>query len=436
MAEKNRSRTYLYLACAVLFLGMLVCNLLTDLCVDDFLYYHSFADGSRITSVFAIFPSMLAHAKSMNGRLVAHFFVQLSLLLPMPVFKIVNSALFVLQVWLICRIAAGGKNVNALLLCTAAGLIWIFEPAFGEVNLWLDGSCNYLWCAVAELAFFLPYADEFLTGRQMKSTALKILFIVFGLLAGWYGENASAAAIFVVFVFLCLIRFYRHQRPGFEKIGAFVAALAGYALMMSSPAEWKNKASAMSLGAYRRNFISALEMLREFWPLIALFVILFVLACTAKTKKEIRIVAGVMAAGAFFANFMMVAASYYPERSAFFPCVLLVLADMILLTDLSRTKYKACVACCIAVTLLLTAYWGCIGLNDIYTTHLSVRANESAILDSKARGTADVSVPMVYPQTKYSAVYGLKYLDTQDASSWPNSSIAAYYGVRSVIGLE
>ncbi len=60
-----------------IFLLLLLCNFLTDLVADDFVYIYSFENGERITGIFQIFGSMKAHSLIMNGRLFAHFFVQL-----------------------------------------------------------------------------------------------------------------------------------------------------------------------------------------------------------------------------------------------------------------------------------------------------------------------------------------------------------------------
>ena len=101
---------------AAIFLLLLFCNHETDLVADDYRYCFSYADGSRITSVEQIFPSMAAHRSSMNGRVIAHFLVQLFLMLPKAVFNPVNALFFTLLVWLICRLAVRNGSVNNLLL--------------------------------------------------------------------------------------------------------------------------------------------------------------------------------------------------------------------------------------------------------------------------------------------------------------------------------
>ena len=87
----------LLVLCICVYTFMLACNLLTGLCVDDFSYFNDFsAKGERIDSFWRIFSSLEAHMKIMNGRTIAHFFVHLFLYLPLPIFKIINAAAFVL----------------------------------------------------------------------------------------------------------------------------------------------------------------------------------------------------------------------------------------------------------------------------------------------------------------------------------------------------
>ena len=43
-------------------------------------------------------------------------------------------------------------------------------------------------------------------------------------------------------------------------------------------------------------------------------------------------------------------------------------------------------------------------------------------------------MPLVEGSTKYSGIYCLRYLDTQDPTTWPNADMAKFYGVRSMLG--
>lgn len=43
---------------------------------------------------------------------------------------------------------------------------------------------------------------------------------------------------------------------------------------------------------------------------------------------------------------------------------------------------------------------------------------------------------MVEAETEYSGLYGLAYLSTVTSESWPNNSMAPYFGVQSILGVE
>ena len=51
-----------------------------------------------------------------------------------------------------------------------------------------------------------------------------------------------------------------------------------------------------------------------------------------------------------------------------------------------------------------------------------------------ASGEKNVQLPRPYAKTKYSAIEGLDYLSTEDASDWSNVYMALYYGFDSIIG--
>ena len=162
MKKWNRSAKVAWILYGAIFLLMLVCNVLSLYIMDDFKYQFSFMDDTRITSLSQIIPSMIGHAYDMNGRLVAHAWVQLFALTPLWVFDIVNAAVFVLQIALVCRICQGGGERKNIMIPVVFCLFWLFEPVFAQANLWQDGACNYLWSIVACLLFLGYFVAEYI----------------------------------------------------------------------------------------------------------------------------------------------------------------------------------------------------------------------------------------------------------------------------------
>ncbi len=112
--------------------------------------------------------------------------------------------------------------------------------------------------------------------------------------------------------------------------------------------------------------------------------------------------------------------------------MLLIAADAVLISELFSGKAKLSVLCAAAVLVLPTLYWGVYGFADITNVYLQVRTNETTITEAAARGESSVTVPYIETQTRYSALDGLKYLDTEDPQSWPNDAMADVLGIGEI----
>ena len=56
------------------------------------------------------------------------------------------------------------------------------------------------------------------------------------------------------------------------------------------------------------------------------------------------------------------------------------------------------------------------------------------MVEAVAAGERDIQVPRPYARTKYSAMEGLAYLNTEDITDWPNVYMAKYFGADSMTG--
>ena len=140
------------------FVLILIYNIFTPMYADDFSYSYSFADGSKITSVLDIFPSMYAHYYSMNGRLITHFLSQLFLLLGKNVFNIINTfAFLVLGIIIYTHVYGSMEDIKNKQLAVIYIFLFLFIPDFGQSILWLDGCSNYLYGTIIALAFLIPF---------------------------------------------------------------------------------------------------------------------------------------------------------------------------------------------------------------------------------------------------------------------------------------
>lgn len=414
-----------------MFLLMLLGNFLTPYSVDDWTYMHSFATGERITDLGDIFPSMAAHAQFVNGRLFAHFWVQLFLLLPKAVFNIVNALVFTGSVVLLARLAQRGEERNNLFLLMSFCAVWVFVPAFGQVFFWLDGACNYGWGCAAGLAFLAPYIRLFERDTQ-KRPVFWLLWMLMGFYTGAYLENVAISAIFLSLLLLVGRRCLRKKKNGSLPYLPVLAAAGGFLFMLLCPAESAKTGADRTLAALGTGFVAALKAYRALAVLLVVFVLALVLALWYHARRERVLLAAALLLGSLCANFALSIASYYPERCLAFPALLLILADGVLLSELFSGKTSLLVLCTAAVLVLPALYWGVYGFADITSVYLQVRQNEAAITEAAGRGENSVTVPYVETQTRYPALYGIKYLDTEDPQSWPNDAMADVLGIGEI----
>ena len=130
----------------------------------------------------------------------------------------------------------------------------------------------------------------------------------------------------------------------------------------------------------------------------------------------------------------MAAAAYYPDRSMVFSTVLLIGANAILFAQVWEGEWKPVPACLAAVVLLYTVYFMIPGVTDVYRSGRALRENERYIIACRDAGQREIRVPMVRANTKYSANHGLMYLSTESGEVWPNTSMAKFFEVDSIIG--
>ena len=418
---------------AAVFLLLLYCNRHTALVADDFRYCFSFADGNRMTSLSQLFPSMAAHRHSMNGRVIAHALVQLFLMLPKPVFNVVNALFFAALVRLICRPALGRSEHNALLTAAVFGCLWVLQPEFGQVFLWLDGAVNYLWCAVFCLLWLLPWAESFLNDRE-PSKPVQVLLVLSSPLVGAYSENSSVALIFLSLVFLALRIFFDKKRVPLWMILAPVLALGGFFFLMLAPATAANKAAEMKLSVLLGNFVETGAFYLRFCPLLLSFALFYFLAVKNGMDLRRRMLAALYLLGSLAGHFVLTFALYCAGRSTYIGLALLLAANALLFPPLLKTGAKNLLVALCAVCLVFTVWRVCAGVRDILRTDYLLVFNRELIEEAAANGERDLQVPRPYANTKYSALEGLPYLNTEDPSDWPNVYMAKYYGVDSIIG--
>lgn len=418
----------------LLFLVMLVLNFMTPLLSDDFSYSFSFDEDIRMEHLSQIIPSMQAHRSILNGRVIAHSMVQFFLILPKAVFNIVNTLNILLLAFLFSRFFEGDKKRTALLLACGAFFIWNYSPAFGQNFLWLDGAVNYSWGISVFLLFILPYALLYLRGGRDMKPVLKVLFVILGFIAGAYSENGSISAIFAV-VCLSVLILIRDKKLPLHLILAFSASILGFLFLMSAPAT-SGRSAEMNFSYLARNIIkiacSAKEVLL---PLYIVFAVTFVLALPSPEKKNRLIISGILFLSGLGSLAAFIFANYFTDRHFCFTIVFTVLACLINLDILAENGKPYIARMLNAATAVLFIFNFALGFIDIASTFGKALQREAEIAAALNAGEKSVKLEIYQPSTPYSAAYGLD--DVQplpEPDTWPNCSVAMYYGFDSVLG--
>ncbi len=432
----NASRRAIWAALGLIGLFMLLLNLLTHYVADDFAYMESFKTQWWIESVWDIFPSMAVHARIMNGRLISHGLGQLFMLWPKAVFDVVNAVVFTGFIYALYSLVRPEKGDDLLLLTAIFAAVWYFMPVFGQVALWQTGSVNYLWALLFGLLFLRPFILRYRGGQAAVPLWKKLLFSVLALPFGMYTEVTSFICIFLGLCFIVLGRVVKKQSLRTWLFIPIAAAVAGYILMMSMPAQMKAKGSGLYLALLLQNFKNATAMLRSngLWLLIA-WAAAMVMGLFARVDPERLTESVIYAAGAVAANYMLTAASYYPERCFCTTAMLLIAAVAVLVPGLIERGRAEAVSCVGGALAVVTALSLITGVYDIWHTHTSYSAREISIAEAKAAGEDKAVLRLIFPETKYSACWGLKDLDVESIDAWPNGYMGAYYGIR-VLGTE
>ena len=431
-AQKNRLRLFSLLLPLGIFLWMLALNRMTPYICDDYTYMNSFLTGERLQSLWEIIPSMYRHSFTMNGRLISHGLEQVFMLMPPIVFDVVNGAVFVLTLYLVHRLCAGGQDLR--LFGAVFCMFWLFTPDFGQVALWQVGAVNYFWSLTACVLFFAPALIRFQTGRDILKNKLHwALFCVYSFFFGWYNEIASFVGLCMVICLVILDVWMNKSRFQPWRLLPVLFGFVGFAVMLSAPAQSANKQeAALTLYVLLRRFVSySLKFGALFAPLLAAFAWLLYKGVREKLPVKTLTVAGLFALAGICANYMPIVAAYYPRRCMCTSALMLIMGCCFLAAPLMKQKAVR-VGC--AVLAVLTLFAGALGLWDISDSYRQFRLREETIAASIEAGQLDVTANVVQPHTPYSGFWGLRDLSTEDTQTWPNYDMARFYGIDSIIG--
>ncbi len=428
----------------VIFLSM---NLLTPNFTDDYAYSfvwdgehdgnfrNDIGDLKRIESFSDIFVSQYSHWMTWGGRTVAHIFVQFFAWQGKIFFDFANAIIFSILALIIYFLGTGKFSIpQSSILIPIFFALWFCLPEFFQTTLWMTGSCNYLWMAVFQFAFLIPFVLKFWNDKFKISPAL---IIPLGLLAGW--SNEAGGAMILLTSFLAIIYFWRQKKLERWMFAGFFAALIGFALLILAPGnfhreEIDSEENLTLLEILEGNFLYGflpvmLGNLILFLPIIFYFL-------RGKKSPQTSLFISTFAALGIFVPCLLMIAPYFPARAAFVSPIFLIVAATTSLKNISINLPKK-FFCAVGIFWAATIIYS---LAVDFSVHQQISERHKYILAHKQDDLITVQ-PIILPSTT-EKIFQVWTLDEEarfynDLTPYTrinrNKTYAKYFGVKNLV---
>jgi len=221
---------------ACLFLYMWVLNCFMPLHRDDYEYALIWGTNIHLTGLSDILQSLYRHYFMHGGRMVAFFVQEVFLVLGKTWFNLFNAFLYtyfiILLYWHGTRRV--GWKFNPYVLGLVMVFAWFGLPDWGLTNIWMCGSCVYLFTTTVIFTMLLPYHMQ-LVGRDMFADgyAVSIGMFLCGIISGWTFEN-TGVSLNLLLLLACM---YAHKKGCLKKwmVAGFGGTLIGFVLLIAAP---------------------------------------------------------------------------------------------------------------------------------------------------------------------------------------------------------
>lgn len=432
---------------------------------DDYVYsfiwqghslYEPMSENAvRISSWKDLFASQVLHYFTWSGRIVNHTLAQFFLWNGKSIFNVCNALVSVLLVaeiyWCSHKGVVTVKEVKTGMLCGIFFALWAFTPKFGDVFLWLDGACNYLWTITLLLGFLLPYVRKYYASSEKihKGVPFSVCMFFLGLVAGCTNEN-TICWIIPLLLFLIFKLWKKRQIEGWLCFGV-AGLMIGYALLLCAPGNMarllaENKSyNWLTWEIIKGNASLFFLVLVYFQIFLWYFNLRSFCSLNGKSKKNKELgkevlLAKIICAVAFCMIAVMVFSPNFPPRSALPGTVLLIVAACILLRiqeeyEIILIKKSAKKFLCsvgfiyFVVTAAATFYGSYYNYNQINELISFVQssdyAKENVIEVNSLRPIDDT----VY---KASGFHIMTVEMSENANDWRNVAFSRYYGIKGI----
>ena len=431
---------------------------------DDYVYsfiweghslYEPLSENAiRISSWKDLFTSQVLHYFTWSGRIVNHTLAQFFLWSGKDIFNVCNALISLLLVSEIYWCANKGivtVKVKTGMLCGVFFALWAFTPKFGDIFLWLDGSCNYLWTITILIGFLLPYVRKYYSLSEGIYTSGAFCWGMFflGLTAGCTNENTVCWIILLLIFFI--YRLSKSENDDKWLYFGVAGLMAGYALLLFAPGNMarllaeKNGYSWLSWDGIKSNAALLFLLLVYYQILLWYFNLrsLYSLSVNSKDSiilsKEVMLVK-ILCGTSFCMTFVMLLSPNFPPRSAFPGTVLLITAACILfriqeeytITLIRKSAQKFLCAVGIVyfvITTVATFYGSYYNYNQIRELISFVNSSDYA----KDKILEVDSLQLVNDVVRKASGFHLMTVEMSDnENEWRNVAFARYYNIKGI----
>lgn len=410
--KKVLNNKWFYLT--IIFLFMLVFNFLTPYINDDYQLMFNYTSTKRISSLFDVFSELHHMYFNWGGRVFAHFFAYFFLMFPKWIFNIANSLVYVGNVYLIYLIARGKNKNNYKYLLLIHMIIFLLFPVFGQVFLWLDGSCNYSFTLLVQLFFIYKILN-------MKDKPNYFIYILISLLAGICNENSSLSLI----VFLILYTIYDRSNLKL-KIVSLVSLIIGYLFMFLAPGNYVRMEVVGGNTSFFNNIISKLlYLISSFWPIILAITLLVIVFYIKNKDKKLILIFYLSSLIAFFS---MIASPQLSIRSFTISVIYMFIIVTTIIFSIKKTnnmRFAFIVFGLVFICLFIPTFKEYCN----YSKFMSDR--DSFIKKSKEEGKKSIGVK-IYNGSNVCVIPSSCDFDDvhNNINDFPNWAISRYYGIE------
>lgn len=448
LAQEKMKTFFLYVTIFIFFLGVYILNILYPLTADDWGYSFMYAEhtglsATRVSNVVDVLVSQYYHYFGWGGRSVVHSIAQFLLSIDIRIARLLNALAYIALFVMIYKIINKGKSPNAGLFILLNVLIWLIQPIFSIIILWMTASANYIWGALLIILFIYPYYLLFLN-KTSKSSYLKCAcFLLWGIISGWTNENASVAMIFLLVVFMLNFKYHKIKIPSWA-IWGIVGACVGCTIMLLAPGntvrslEISSNFGLLEVSQFKLfkirlyNLYNAGALRLSIFSIIyILFLFLYLKIGDLKNKKEVLFLSLAFLSSSFIAFVSLFPVPYFPRDVWTSIHIFYFIAVGFLYVNIPFTSYLMKISRLVVFAVLLFAFIShyVVLYGDVKALSVQSKERELFIEQEKKKGVKDVILTK-----KMHFREGTSFGDamSEDKHFWTNVLYANYYGIRSV----